>query len=1496
MRKPRLALSLVLPIAILIAMGTESASAAAPNGPTGHTPVTHLSRATPVPAWVRPWIAHYKVRAAIVIATPRVNGQSQSFRSSTSSYGKLQIIISYLPSAIPASVTVTGPSGYSMNVTKTDVLKQLTPGSYTVTASPVNGDGDTYTPTVSPSTKTVEAGQRAKVRVSYLSEVPNTTLILQPDDITQDLFSDASNLKTLVFSPIPSSLSGVAVGDVIVGPSTEATPFGLLRTVTGVSQSVDELTLTTKSTKIPAAMTRGQFSYTGEPIDDTKAINSTLARASRRTRDQGDTDSGNPGYNGPIQCGGGEQVAVAASFNDFTITPNFSATWGLTSGLSVTSSLRIDESATVSASVQASVSCNVNLDVVPSTPIGPEIPVVAPPLVFTLTPVIGEALSLQGSLNISTPTSITLDQGAYYYGEVDYANGTPSSESSTGCEDGGSGALCVANESPGPPTGGGSLKLSLGPSFTLAVDYVPDVFIFGPQISTDIYGQLQFESNPPWVLSAGVEAQAGLVLTLLWLNVNASVTILNDSVVLAEGTEPPETVTLDAASPAIAEGGTDALSGEVTDSSDEGVPNVTVDISSSEGTVYPSTVSTNFSGQFTATFDAPTSAGVAALSASIPSDTSVSPADVNVDVMSGTPTKIALDAPTPVGASSTSTISGTVENSSGAGVADAPVTLSTTAGGDINPEDVLSGSDGTFSADFIASSESSNVTLSAAVPDTTATGNATVKVVATAPTVTGVSPDTGSASGGNSVTITGTGFSTASGSTAFYFGSGNAATNVDCSSTTTCTATTPAGSGLVDVFGSVGGLISGLDRPGDEYTYTSSTEAAVDLTVDMGGEVVVTYTNCSGTSEQDTDSSPSTTTTFDICVEENTDMTLDASPLSGYNFSGWSGALSGTTNPDTLDVTSSSESVTAEFTAVSPCSTVALTIDAGGSVTSTYTDCNGQSEDVTESAPSTTATYDMSVEENTDMTLDASPLSGYNFSGWSGALSGTTNPDTLDVTSSSESVTAEFTPAQATVDLTVDVGGEVTATYTNCSGTSEQDTDSSPTITTTFEICVEEGTDMTLDASPLSDNSFGGWSGALSGTTNPDTLDVTSSSASVTAEFPGRDTVDLTVDVGGSVAANYTNCSGQSEQQTDQSPSSTTTFDISVEEGTYVSFTASPLSGSDYSFSGWSGALSGTTNPATMEVTSSEVSVTAEFSVTCTPSISSVGSFSDASSQTVIISGSCFGTQSSYTDQDNPYFRISDNTQPWSGCRDASGNTDYVTCSISSWTNTSITFTGFDGAGPYGSGEEYHLDPGDQLGIMVWNPTNDNESNTVDTTVEGTCTPTITSVGTFSTSATQTVSILGDCFGTQSAISDGTTAYFRIGDNTESWAGCHSSDSITCSISSWTGDSITFTGFSGSFGSGSYVIKSGDSLTINVWNPIFDTESANYNTTADGPCRGCSSYRHLDATNLGEANMFFQSVSEPTPNDRTASDRTVSISDDIMSRNACSLSYRQSEL
>ncbi|TMD38136.1 MAG: hypothetical protein E6I88_14615, partial [Chloroflexi bacterium] len=117
------------------------------------------------------------------------------------------------------------------------------------------------------------------------------------------------------------------------------------------------------------------------------------------------------------------------------------------------------------------------------------------------------------------------------------------------------------------------------------------------------------------------------------------------------------------------------------------------------------------------------------------------------------------------------------------------------------------------------------------------------------PTVTAVSPNSGPAGGGTVATISGTNFGTAVGSTSVSFG-GVAATGVSCNSASSCTATSPAGAGVVDVTVTAGALTS-AKTSADQFTYPpppgpTVTGVAPNSGAIGGGTVVaITGTNFS---------------------------------------------------------------------------------------------------------------------------------------------------------------------------------------------------------------------------------------------------------------------------------------------------------------------------------------------------------------------------------------------------------------------------------------------------------------------------------------------------------------------------------------------------------------------------------------------------------------------------------------------------------------------------
>jgi C1A family cysteine protease len=120
---------------------------------------------------------------------------------------------------------------------------------------------------------------------------------------------------------------------------------------------------------------------------------------------------------------------------------------------------------------------------------------------------------------------------------------------------------------------------------------------------------------------------------------------------------------------------------------------------------------------------------------------------------------------------------------------------------------------------------------------------------------------------------------------------------------------------------------------------------------------------------------------------EGTVVTLTATPDANWEFSGWSGDVSGTQNPTTITM-NSNKSVTATFTYIPPPQRT-LTVNTVGQGSVTLNPPGG--------------TYD----DGTVVTLTAVPGSGWKFDNWSGDLSGTANPTTLTM-DANKTVTANF--------------------------------------------------------------------------------------------------------------------------------------------------------------------------------------------------------------------------------------------------------------------------------------------------------------------------------------------------------------------------------------------------------------------------------------------------------------------------------------------------------
>jgi uncharacterized repeat protein (TIGR02543 family) len=331
-------------------------------------------------------------------------------------------------------------------------------------------------------------------------------------------------------------------------------------------------------------------------------------------------------------------------------------------------------------------------------------------------------------------------------------------------------------------------------------------------------------------------------------------------------------------------------------------------------------------------------------------------------------------------------------------------------------------------------------------------------------------------------------------------------------------------------------------------------------------------------------------------------VTLTANANPGWTFSAWSGDLTGSTNPTTITMTSN-KTVTATFTQNEYTLTINIigngsvsknpnqsTYHYGDVVTLTANADNGWSfsiwsGDLTGSTNPTTITingnktvtatftqneYTLTINiigsgtvtkdpnqstyhygDIVQLTANANP--GWTFNHWSGDLTGTTNPTTITI-NGNKTVTANFTQNEYTLTINIEGSGTVTKDPNQTS--------------------YPYGTVVTLTAIPDSGWTFDHWSGDLTGSTNPTTITMNGNKTVIANFTINYYTLTINIEGNGTVT---------------KDPNQTT-----YPYGTIVTLTAIP--DEDWSFSHWSGDLSGTNNPEDIIIDDNKI-VTAHFSL-----------------------------------------------------------------------------------------------------------------------------------------------------------------------------------------------------------------------------------------------------------------------------------------------------------
>jgi uncharacterized repeat protein (TIGR02543 family) len=180
------------------------------------------------------------------------------------------------------------------------------------------------------------------------------------------------------------------------------------------------------------------------------------------------------------------------------------------------------------------------------------------------------------------------------------------------------------------------------------------------------------------------------------------------------------------------------------------------------------------------------------------------------------------------------------------------------------------------------------------------------------------------------------------------------------------------------------------------YKAETSVNTCINLDYISVQEVTTTYALTVTATNGTVTKSPNATT-----YTSGTVVSLTAVPATGYQFTGWSGDLTGTANPASITM-NSAKNVTANFTIL----TYALTVTAA----------NG-----TVAKSPNAATY----ASGTVVSLTAVPATGYQFTGWSGDLTGTANPASITM-NSAKNVTANFTSNPLTLTMSNDGHGSTT--------------------------------------------------------------------------------------------------------------------------------------------------------------------------------------------------------------------------------------------------------------------------------------------------------------------------------------------------------------------------------------------------------------------------------------------------------------------------------------
>ena len=396
----------------------------------------------------------------------------------------------------------------------------------------------------------------------------------------------------------------------------------------------------------------------------------------------------------------------------------------------------------------------------------------------------------------------------------------------------------------------------------------------------------------------------------------------------------------------------------------------------------------------------------------------------------------------------------------------------------------------------------------------------------------------------------------------------------------------------------------------------SATPDVCALTVDAAKSVTATFSTIqhlvtvtvvgNGDVTADSGSIDCPDADCDDLYDQGSTVTLTAIPDADHEFDGWSGDNATdcvSVTPDVCALTvDAAKSVTATFSTIQW--DLNVTVVGNGVVTG---DESGSGDGIDCPDDADEGDCSETFNQGTVVTLTATPDADHEFDGWTGpdadeCVSATPDVCVLTMTEQMD-VTATFSTIQHFVTVTVNGNGDV---ISDVGGIDCPEVDCAATF--------DQGSTVTLTATPDADHEFDGWSGANAAdcvSATPDVCALTIDAAkAVTAAFSTIEwDLDVTVFGNGEVSSDVggINCPND-----DDAGDCSDTYD----QSTVVTLTADP--DTNWEFDGWSGAgaedCANASNPVCAVTMDEDEEITATFTLvnrTLTVTVNGPGTVAD---------------------------------------------------------------------------------------------------------------------------------------------------------------------------------------------------------------------------------------------------------------------------------------------